>query len=300
MLSRTESDHGQQSFEAVSARHRSALEYRGYVVERQANLDNHLVRNSPWKTYWLGVHDVHGQVFVKVNYGYSDAINCNMGEKEARLPGHFADRFRDRGRVKFPTVFESWQNADGCFVVFAREELEERSGFGVLMDDAWWREFVELLKIWEDAEPPDWWSSDHVLHDFALDQRYGERSGPTSPFGFDLDDNLAIAGEDNLLLYDFEFIQWSNPYLQSVYIAQKYLSESRKVLVDLLRGSGPIAVILRNVRGRVSRNTIRQSLVVHRRKTERNGEINLQRRVRGVLTCKLIERRALIGPSPRA
>lgn len=291
-------EHGNESFEVRSACHRSILEKRGYIIERQANLDNHLVRNSPWKTYWLGVHDIHGPVFVKVNYGYSDEINHSMGDKEARLPEYFADRFRGGGRVKFPTVVESWQGADGCFVVFAREDMEERSGFAVLMDESWWREFVELLKAWEAVDQPDWWSNDHVLHDFALDQSYGEEPTQTSPFGFDLDDNLAILGDGKLLLYDFEFIQWSNPFLQSVYMAQKYLTESRKVFVETLRGKGPISMILGNARGRVSRNTVRQGLMVHRSKMERNGEMSPLRRVRGVLARRLVEQRTLAGVSP--
>ena len=277
-------------FSQTSESHRLELLNRGYSVERQLHLDDFLIRNRPWKTYWKAGHEVSGDVFVKVNYGYSPDINQIMGHKEAELPGYLASQFNECGLVRFPELVETWRSDTGVFVALAWEEIEKRSGFSILFDAQLGPRLGEVLKIWECIPQPEWWSDAYVLHDFALDGSHGGSPGGLSPFGFDLDDNLGVVEDGSLFIYDLEFLQWSRRDLQTVYLSQKYMTESRRVLMDVLQGRGLVSEMLHNVK-HADLQTVEQAYYAHCEKLKRNGEDGLVRSLIGSLARRVIRYR---------
>jgi hypothetical protein len=253
----------------AAARHRRALGERGYADVRQMHTEGNLLRNARWKTYWRATHSQFGEVFVKINYGYRGTGNRAMGEKEAWLPGYFASHFAGRP-VAFPRVVDFWQTDGASAVAYEFVEHPIRSLVSLVSDDALRPVLLEFLRTWITIEAPQWWLDDHVINDFGRDGDLPARPSHTAPFGFDLDDNIAIDGQGRLFFYDFEFIQWTTRGLQQIYLALRLLQSKRHALASLM-GRGAAVELIAQVPPPERGNVARQALRAYREALRRNG-----------------------------
>ena len=265
-------------FENVSNGHRLDLERRGYKNIKQCCLDNHLIRNSPWKTYWSADHSQFGNVFIKINYGYDANINSWMGAKEAKLPAYFSAHYKGMDNIAFPLVFDHWDMGKASAVVFQNVQFEKHSLFSLIHDFQQYDLLADLLSIWNTIPPPVWWNSKYVLHDFACHDQMKSQPKVLAPFGFDLDDNIGVDPEGRLYVYDFEFIQWTNYGLQNLFIAHKLL-QSRRQIFNSLSGKGMALNLIFLVKGKVETNSLKQASEAFKTKLLRDKNFGLIARI---------------------
>lgn len=256
------------AFRVASDEHRSALAARSYDALQQLTETGPFRGNAPWKTYWKAEHPSHGPVFVKVNYGYDMPVNVAMGQKEAWLPAHFAARFEDFPRVRFPTVVDAWPLGRAFAVVFRQERMSALSLSALASDSAQAASLVEFLCRWATIPPPDWWDERYVLHDFGCHASLQPGPGQLAPFGFDLDENFGVDPGGRLVAHDFEFIQWTSRGLQSAYVTLKLLAARRRALAFLF-DRGLAAEIVRDARESVDLLPVEQAIRAHRGKIAR-------------------------------
>ncbi|MGB5705621.1 MAG: hypothetical protein WBM41_02225 [Arenicellales bacterium] len=226
-----------KEFRKVSNSHKILLESRGYEVHRQLCLDNYLVRNARWKTYWHASKHGVGDVFVKINYGYNVGTNTLYGKKESLLPPYFASYCTQLPGIKYATVIESWEQDSDFGVVYKYETFTNKPIGSLLYDVEHHGQLLQFLKVWSEIPPPDWWNDEFVLNNFALQTYPIPGDTKSAPFGFDLGDNLGVDQNGKIFIYDFEFIQWASPGLQDAYFNYFILGTWRNYFKLLSRKS---------------------------------------------------------------
>ncbi len=259
-----------KEFREISDSHKSMLEARNYAVHGQLYLDDHLVRNARWKTYWRASKTGIGDVFVKINYGYDERTNGLYGRKEALLPAYFGSHCAHLTGIKFATVTDSWEENGEFAVVYKFETFSNRPIGSLVYDAVHHEKLLQFLKMWSEIPPPDWWGDEYVLNNFAL-QKYPLPAGAkTAPFGFDLGDNLGVDQSGNVVIYDFEFIQWAPAGLQDAYFNYFILGTGRNYLKLLFR-KGFVGRMFHRVVLFGSKKNIKQGFRIYRERHLRNS-----------------------------
>jgi len=170
----------------VSCVHKDDFTLQGFNPVKQLNLDNYLLRNSPWKTYWK-IQLPDGKMgFAKVNYGYpNERTNYIMGKKEALLSYYFSKHIKSRRGITVPELVDHWGSKSGYFVVFKWEELRPISLQFCLGNPILIETLSVLLRELNSLPPPRWRSIDYEVHNFAGTNNEMKIRKELAPFGFD-------------------------------------------------------------------------------------------------------------------
>jgi hypothetical protein len=272
----------------ASEKHKEELIAHGFEILKQQNLDNYLFRNSPWKTYWKVKAKDESIGFVKVNYGYpTPRVNEIIGKKEALLSEYFSEKLQGEMSLAAPRIIKHWYSKSGYFCVFKWQDLEGQSLQSCLADPNLLEKLVTLLKNLNEIHPPGWWCSDYEVHNFAGKGINLTHPIDMAPFGFDLDDNLAVISDGRLYFYDFEFIQWTPKGLQETYLALKTLFTSRRSLFSFFAKDNPAKVMLRHINGKSNTDLINQASSALWQKLLRNKKNTIYAWLK-IKVCKLL------------
>ncbi len=227
----------QTEFEAISRRHRMAIERRGYIQAVQVGYDTavwkclvrRLLRRTivSYRTYWRVKNRELGSVFAKVYFGNADPRNVfKQWEYELRFLRLCRSEIRAIPEIEWPDMLDAWSEEDFAIVTYRWVELEKLSPLQILNGASARAAIRHLLESIRRLSAPDGWSQTGCAIDYCM-TKLAPPSSSLAPCNIDFYDNLAQCRGGRLFAHDFEKWRWSTAGLQESLLLLRRTMEAR-------------------------------------------------------------------------